>query len=305
MENRQIKKISKYKINSLLKQRKLENISLITEIENKLLNKREKIIQLPPKGSSVLLILSGGLDSVIVWGYLMEIYHYQVYPIFFRRGQRRVKLEEKSVDYFFNYYRKKYHTLCQPIKKMVAYIPPLEIHYSITIASNEIRNEKGKWLGIPMYSSLLMNFAVQYGYYLEITKNIKTRTIFAGFMATDGLVMKDETLTAMRVNNLSIAELTEDYSWQIIALPIEKELGFFHGKEVFVRWAVDQGIPIEKTRSCIMWGKNHCGKCVSCFARKEAFKAAKVKDLTVYGISTSEYCQQKISGIIKKIARFV
>ncbi len=277
-----IPKLSPAKISALLKTRKLENLPLIASIEKIFQKKRGFCIKIPPPQSPVILIVSGGLDSIIVWGYLMLVYKLEVYPVFIDRGQRRAKLEEQAVQFFYEFYRQQLPNHCQPVQKFVVSIPPMEIRFPITINSNIPVSKSGRWRGIPMYSALLVNYAVQYAYYLEITQQKTVRTIFAGFMATDGLVMKDETLTAIRMSNLTIAELTEDYSWQVISLPIEKELGFLYGKEQFIRWATAVGIPLDKTRSCIMWDRLHCGECISCFTRKEAFAKAKVADPTMY-----------------------
>lgn len=277
-----IPKLSPAKIATLLKTRKLENLPLIASIEKLFRNKRGFSIKIPPPQTPVILIVSGGLDSCIVWGYLMLVYKLVVYPVFIDRGQRRAQLEEQAVDFFYDFYRQRLPNNCQPVQKFAAPIPPMEIRFPITINSNTVISKSGRWRGIPMYSAMLINYAVQYAYYLEITQQKIVRTIFAGFMATDGLVMKDETLTAVRMSNLAVAELTEDYSWQVIALPLEKELGFLYGKEPFIRWATAVGIPLEKTRSCIMWDKLHCGECISCFTRKEAFAKAKVADPTIY-----------------------
>ncbi len=278
----QIENMGKKQIEKIIKKRKLENLSIIRQIEQIFILKRKYTIRIPKKNTPVILILSGGLDSVITWVYLMSVYELKVYPLFLRRGQRRVKLEENSVDYFYKYFRKLFPELCMPVKKMDAFIPPLAIRFPITIASNEKVGNRGRWRGIPMYSAMLTSVAVQYAYFLEITSKVRARTIFAGFMALDGIAMKDETLTAIRINNLSICELSDDYSWQVIALPIEKEIGFFYNKDKFIAWAASQNIPLEKTRSCIMWEKNHCGRCISCLSRKEAFKISGVKDKTAY-----------------------
>lgn len=289
---------NKYILN-LLSKRKLEDLDVISKVEKFFVEKRGYMVKIPKEGSSVILIVSGGMDSVMVWAYLMKVYKLKVYPVFFRRGQRRVKLEEAAVDYFYKFYRKKYPDYCEPVQKMNAFIPPMEIRFPITIASNEIKSKKGKWMGIPMYSNILFSYAVQYAYFLQITKKVKVRSIFSGFMATDGLVMKDETLTAMRMNNLEISILTDDFDWQVIALPLEKEIGFFYGKEEFIKWASLEGIPLEKTRSCIMWGKLQCGDCISCRMRKYTFGLAGVEDKTVYKNALPPF-RRRLKRLLKK-----
>lgn len=42
------------------------------------------------------------------------------------------------------------------------------------------------------------------------------------------------------------------------------------------------GVPFQLTYSCYKGGKVHCGKCGTCFERREAFKLAEIPDPTVY-----------------------
>ncbi|MEA3378268.1 MAG: 7-cyano-7-deazaguanine synthase [Nanoarchaeota archaeon] len=53
-------------------------------------------------------------------------------------------------------------------------------------------------------------------------------------------------------------------------------------KEKMVKWAVEHGLPIQKTRSCYSDKKEHCGVCLSCRRRKETFKKSNVDDKTKY-----------------------
>jgi len=53
-------------------------------------------------------------------------------------------------------------------------------------------------------------------------------------------------------------------------------------KEEIVRKGLQLGVPYEKTWSCYKGGALHCGKCGTCFERKEAFELVGVKDPTQY-----------------------
>jgi 7-cyano-7-deazaguanine synthase in queuosine biosynthesis len=276
-----MKKKSQKEIWQIINNRKLENPEIIRLVEN-ILRKNSQGIFLNKIEGKVVLLISGGMDSVIVWAYLLkEKVH--VYPVFFNRGQRRAAIEKSSVQYFERLYKKKYLKYWHPVKYINAFNPPKEIRFPITISSNEIVNaKKGQKRGIPVYTNMLFSVAVQYAYYLEITTGVKVRTVIGAFMASDGWGIGDETLTAMRSINMTVCALTHDYSWRTIALPIEKDLGYFFDKEDFIKWAIIEKIPLEKTRSCIMWGKSHCGKCISCVARQNAFRRAGILDKTKY-----------------------
>jgi hypothetical protein len=232
----------------------------------------------------------------------MDVFKLQVYPVFLRRGQKRVRFEEESVDYFSNYNKRKYPKYWHEPKKMDAYIPPMEIRFPITKYSHIRVNRSSQMRGIPVYSNMLISYAVQYAYFLQITRDLKIRTVFASFMLSDGTVMKDETLTAIRAVNLTVCSLTNDYHWQIISLPLEKNLGFFKDKDYFIKWGHENGIPLEKTRSCLKWDKDHCGNCLSCFVRKKSFLKAGVPDPTFYlteKVSFKSKIKKKFVTLIK------
>lgn len=283
LKKNNLPKLREAEILKTLRGRELEDLQLIQNIESLFLKKRGYVFRIPKPKTPVILLFSGGLDTSITCGILMKEFGLKVYPVFLRRGQKRVKKEEAVVDYFSKVYRQKYPYLYQKPLKMNAFIPPMEIRWPITAVSNDLVGSDSKqFKGIPVYTAILASYAIQYGYFLEITRKIKIRNVFCGFVPTDGEVMSYETLTAIRMMMLTTCVLTNDFSWQLTSLSLEKELGFFWGKEVLIKWAFNNKLPVEKTWSCYHENKFHCGDCIGCGVRKEAFKKAGIKDETVY-----------------------
>lgn len=277
------KPLTKMEILSILLSRPLEDLDMIRRIESYFRNERGYIFKLPKKHSPVILLVSGGLDTTIFWEILMKEFHLKVYPLFLRRGQIRTIKEEESVDFFHKYYQVKYPDLCGDLMKMNIFIPPFEIRWPLTKVGHEPLSKNPIFArGIPMYSSILFEFAVQYSYFLELTKHIKIRTLFCGFMPSDAGLFSYETLTSLRQINLNICTLTRDLSWQTTSLALEKELGYFFNKDVLISWAMKNEIPIERTYSCIELDMNHCGYCAYCRLRKSYFKISSQNDSTVY-----------------------
>lgn len=261
----------------------LEDISVKNKIEKILKDKRGYILKWPSKLEHVIVLISGGMDSVSVISILIEKYGVIVHPLFIKRGQKRERQELSAARYYIKLFQKKYDKNCQNLNIIKSYIPPKKIRWTLTSRSNERINKKLRQLrGIPIYLQALTTIAVQYALYLEIKNKVHVRSIFLGFISSDGKVMSYETLTALRTQTLNISILQNDYSWQIISpfldnnkkTPLEKNYG--------IKWLTDHKINPCKTWSCYYAHKYHCGVCSGCVIRKKHFKIAKIKDETIY-----------------------
>lgn len=297
--------LSKRIIDELLKARALENLESLKEIEKFLKNRRGYVFKMPKRGSAVIMPFSGGLDSTVIAAMLMQEYGLEIYPMFTKRGQTYQRPEIKTANFFYNYFKKRYPGQFHRIKFVSSYFPPLEIRKSYDKVENKIIkvfDKKNRLLwGDYFYTALLCVTAVQYAYSIQIEKEEEIRTIFAGFMRSDGEGKQDHTLTAIRSIMSHVCAMTNDYRWQISPFPLEKEIGFFYDKEFFIQWAVDNDIPLEKTRSsCQSRSIYHCGECMICNTRKRAFKRAGIKDPTVY---IKEPLHYRMLGNLIKISR--
>ena len=273
------------KIQEILLKRKLEDPVALKQIESFLKQKRGYVFRMPAKGEAVILTVSGGLDSTILWGMLLEEYQLHVYPVFFRRGHKRIKREEAAVDFFSEYYLEQHPHTYHPVQFLDVPMPPKEIRWKITEHSQEVvSRDTNQRKGLPLYSGLLALNAVEYAFFLQEEKNIRIRTIFSAFVASDGESLRYETLTAMRSVMQNICILTGDMSWQYSSVALEKELGHFFDKDVLIQWAAEKKYPLEKMFSCIspINYKIHCGRCYFCQYRKQSFIKAGVSDPTEY-----------------------
>jgi len=283
--NNYFPRLNEKEIINLLKRKELENIDAIKIVEKFLIKKRGYIFKIPPPKTPVILLMSGGLDTTITAAILMEKYKLEVYPLFLRRarGQCGAKKEESSVNFFSKIYTKRYPKQFHWPMKLNMPMPPREIGLPIIKTSNEILK---KWSeqrrGIPVYTSLLVSYGVQYVYFLETTQKIKIRNIFCGVVNYDGNQMAHQTLTALRTTMLDICCQTKDFSWQVVSLAVEKELGFYFSKDTFIKWGQKHNLPIHRTWSCYHDNLLQCGKCGGCEGRKESFFKADIADKTAY-----------------------
>jgi 7-cyano-7-deazaguanine synthase in queuosine biosynthesis len=305
--------ISKQEFIKRLKKRKLENLDEINSIETMLLKNRGYIFKMPKPGEPVILLLSGGLDSITCWAILMEHFHLNVYPISFDRGERRRHREVYSVRYFSELYKKQfpllYHppffsetggkSLCIPIEKAASMFHPkvllenLDQHGSI-----KANISLGMYMALPV-------FAKMYAEYLYYTRNILIRTIFCSVTLSDGQLVPHQTFTALRSIMAYLCVTSGDNRWQYSSVVFEKENGMYWDKADLIRWADSQNLPLEKTWSCYNNGIYQCGdECITCQARREQFKKSGIKDKTIYQSLDKQKLRYKVNQILKLLLLF-
>lgn len=288
-----IKFISKKIFNKVLKNRRLEDVRTIKIIETYLRKKRGYVFRMPKPGASVVLLLSGGLDSIVGWGILMKEYGLNVYPISFDLGEKRANKEKESIDYFSKFYKSHFPKLYKvpfrmnlntgkvtlPIEKAYSKLHPEEIFRNFKEPAKPIVIDItfGSFTLLPIYAKL-------YAELLNHVENLDINTIFCSVLKTDGLLIKYQTFTSLRSIMYNLCVTSGDFKWQFTSLALEKEVGWYLGKEDIIKWGSSQGIPMEKTWSCWQSGKFQCGgsDCLACMVRRESFQRSKVKDNTVY-----------------------
>jgi len=280
-----------------IKQKETENYKIIKNVESLLNKQRGYVFKMPRKNKPVIMMISGGLDSVTTISWLIETYKLNIFPLFIDRGQGRVENEEKSVRFFEKYFLEKYPKNFNNVFKISTKVPPSEIRKELILNSgNKVKKTKNQREGIALFSSLLGSYAVQYAKYLEYN-GIKVRTIFRATLASDSIYMAHESLTSLRTANLNICAQTNDFTWQFTSPLIEKELNYYLDKTDLLKWADKVDLPIEKTWSCYNNKKDHCGHCDGCCKRKESFQEVNIKDKTIYNDNSSLF--KKIIKILK------
>jgi len=277
-----------------LKKRKFEDLDCIQTTEKLLLKKRGYIFKMPPKDSSVILLVSGGLDSIVAWNLLMHIYRLKVYPLFLNRLSKRTKKEIKAINFFSKYFKKKYPKLFVRPFYFSVYLPPPEVKENVlsaqklhpkiilenlslkTMISIYYNAQNLSSYTIPLYGAIYSNMLKN-----NYNKNIKT--IFVAVGGDDGLLASGQTFTALRSTILTMCVATADFSWNFASLFLEKELGHWLNKTEVIKLGHALKLPLEKTWSCYQPKRLQCGnKCLACFDRKKSFKTAKVLDKTKY-----------------------
>ena len=195
----------------------------------------------------VVLLLSGGLDSAVLYQYLIKDKGYEVYPITVKYGRRENDKEINAV-------------------KEIAEDNTIPKFVNID-GMDDIVNCK---VVIPNRNAILLSIACSYAEHLEIEE------VYIGANLNDRDLFPDcrrhfvEVLTTAfdlgGLTNVKIYAPFIDFTKQEIVLT-----------------GVHLKMDFTKTWSCYENKKHHCGKCLSCRERKLAFKVANVTDPTVYG----------------------
>jgi len=317
MKNIRIPTISSVEFNKRLKTHEYEDIEAINKIEKLLSKKRGYVFRMPSARTPVILFVSGGVESIITWGLLLEKFKLNVYPIFlvYGNGLNANRREKKAVNYFSNYFQKKYPKLFHPVHTYRTLYPPRDVEllskyptkylhpkrlleqYNLLTKSNRLK------LSTNVSSFIMSLYGVLYASYLFDCNDVKINTIFNGISPGDGIFVKSQTFTALRSILLATCLTTNDFEWQISSVAFEKELGYWLEKPDLLKLAVKLDIPLKRTWSCYRQGIYQCGnRCTTCGFRRLAFQRAGIKDNTHY--ESDDFWFKKIRHI-KKIGRLI
>lgn len=272
----------------LLANNKLEDISMIDGIGRLIMAKRDFVFRMPRPGETAVLMLSGGIDSIVSWAMLLEEFRLRVYPVFLLRGLPVQKKELQAIHYFSRVYAERYKEnfiaphmvnilmpeLTEPFKNLVGYLHP-------DVAAKHVTPDGGL---SPVFS--LGHFVTFpylgfiYARQLNARKNINIKTIFCGTTYSDHSSYR--TVTSARSVMLSLMLLSGEKEWQYSSIACEPELGRLLAKKDLIRWAASHGVPLWAAWSCAQDERYQCGVCLACRIRRDQFKRAHVMDSTKY-----------------------
>lgn len=249
----------------------------LTEFEKYLEEKRGYVSRFP-KNKKVVMIISGGLDSISTSARLIEEYDMELFPLHIHRGQTNSAAENRSVDFFTKYFQKRYgeNKFHKP-EKISVNVPPKEFKSDLFPYT--------KLKGHPMRDPIMHLLAVQYAVAVSQKFNTYVKTVFYAMVPDDPF--PHNSLNGLRVNTINTCVNMNDWNWQISSPNIDPYLTKkLFNKSEEIKWAVERNIPIDKTTSCYNATKDTyylaCGECKSCYRRHLAFIKLGLKDSTKY-----------------------
>jgi 7-cyano-7-deazaguanine synthase len=247
-------------------------------LEEKLLKKRGYVFKIP-HDEDVIFLMSGGLDSTVAVDMVIKEWNVKIFPLFFRRGQAAQELEEKAFDFFVDFYKKRYPNNIviteEELMKITCNIPMKRAKECFPI-------KRVQEVGYPGRNCKMWEFAVDTAIALNNKYGSNIRTILVGSVDEDKYT-PESGLRSLRSFMVHKCMNLDEWHWQItspLTDPIVQEIPL--NKVHLIKHAVDNGIPLEKTRSC--FGSSHLadGTCAACKYRKTAFKYLGIKDQIAY-----------------------
>lgn len=270
----------------ILEEKVNEDIGLLTTLDNLLKSRKGYVVKMPEKGSSVVACLSGGQDSVANIAILLKEFELNVYPFFVNRGQSNYKYEKQSVEYFNNFFKERFPNLYHDYLEIEVATPAKEYKDLLRATKRAIDDIPLRHnVSYPARGPIVFLTGMEYAYSLQ-AKGIKVKTLFASNMASD--FSYHCSLTWTRLMNVLMCQILNDWEFQFISLPIEREFGNHFDKDVFIKWCDLNDIPLHMARTCVKKFEIECGDCPTCWDRRRGYKEAGVVDKTQYKFEMSK-----------------
>ena len=209
--------------------------------------------------SKAVILLSGGLDSLVALGYTKEKYGIEL-ALTFDYGQKSAKQEIETSKRIAEYYNIKHKVIKLDWLK--------EITHTSLVSDDEIptdnlgTKESASNVWVPNRNGLFLNiaasFADSFGY----------DYILFGANKDEGQTFSDNT-EEFREQISKVFESSTLKKPKVVAPLINCS------KDDIVRIAMENSIPLELVRSCYSSKPKHCGVCESCRHLKIALMANK------------------------------
>jgi len=307
----------KQQLKKFFRHKKLENIQLIEGVERTLTNNRGYVFKMPKPKTPVILLLSGGLDSVSTWKILVKRFKLNVYPVVFQDPKEPRAGERRAVKDIARYFKKPFGKLYhEPQFFTVSFLAneyrrSFDQHlYKNPQAIASFLDERGYFnVDLPGLTGALALYAMQFRNSLFFKSNLKINTIFSSVVRSDGEAVAHQTFTASRAIMLMLNGVMGEKHLQFTSLAFEPELfeTYLDTADLLeLQKRTKPALPVEKTWSCLMDYQHQCGVCRSCLNRKAALKTAGITDTTYYRqpLSSKVNIFNQVKQWLKKVLQY-
>lgn len=219
-----------------------------------------------PRGEYVILLFSGGMDSVTLFDILIQKWDCKVIPLYFMRHAGNESWELEAVHYFHDFYKQKY-------PDNVLDLELLEIEIPSRQNKQYFDRERQKYLGLPLRNHIMWSNAFTQAVYLSGKYNTTIRSVVVGSVLDDGN-SPESGMFAINAYNLSVCASLGIWHYQLMAPLIDESLDKIYTKKDLVTYCINNQIMLNKSRSCFSKQKEPCLECLACQNKTQALNQA-------------------------------
>lgn len=230
--------------------------TLVEELDSVLLAHRKAVFTKPEKNEEVVLLFSGGMDSVIAAYMLIQKLGCKIVPVYVKRGARAEISELASAENFIQDLKKKYPENVADLLVVEAEYPPKDLKQYLPAEHKAKKGHPGRNMFLALVGA----------YYLRglKSKNNSSRTIFIGNSPND--TFPHSQLSALRSANIAVCVDQDDWEIQITSPLLEPALWGNVDKQALVDYAKENDVNIAATHTCTA-STIPCGECGECKER--------------------------------------
>ena len=208
------------------------------------------------KNKKSIILLSGGLDSLVTMGVAKDEYNIQL-ALTFDYGQKSLKQETSASKEIAKYYNIEHKIIELPFLKQIT---KTALVSDEEVPTDELyTQDSAKAVWVPNRNGLFLNIAASYADTYEFTH------ILFGANKEEGATFPDNTQEF-------VDGITESFKYStLIQTKVVAQL-INYNKNDIVNLALKQSIPLEMARSCYRQGEKNCGVCESCKHLKDALE---------------------------------
>ena len=203
-----------------------------------------------------IILLSGGLDSLVCLGLCKEKYNIEL-ALTFDYGQKSGKKEINSSKLLCNHYNLEHKIIKLDWLKEITNNALVEDKKLPEGIYNPIESAKAVW--VPNRNGLFLNIAASFADSLDFSH------IIIGANKEEGETFPDNTTEFIeRVNS--------EFEYSTLNKPKVLAPLINYSKNDIVKLALEHNMPLELVQSCYDSTEKHCGICESCTRLKNALK---------------------------------
>lgn len=220
--------------------------------------------------NNAILLLSGGLDSVVSLAFLKDTYS-DILSLTFNYGQKSFLAEKEASEKIAKFYNIKHEVIDLDWLSKISTsalntdndVPNLAKSDLNSIAVTQ-NSAKSVW--VPNRNGLFVNIAACYA------ESFGYDSIIIGANKEEAATFKDNSIDFINAINNSLKNSTNS-TVKLVAPLVELS------KIDIIKKAIELNVPFEFIHSCYISNEKHCGKCESCLRLLRALEENQALDL--------------------------